>query len=108
MGQTAENVARYASVTRSEQDAFVRSRDRAEGDRRRLLGRDITRSHAARRHPGRGRRRAAGRRHPESVAGLQPVFRPDGTVTAANCCPLQRRRRRTRDHVRAEGGGDQA
>ena len=24
----------------------------------------------------------------ESLAGLQPVFRPDGTVTAGNCCPL--------------------
>src|SRR5712691_4870632 len=24
----------------------------------------------------------------EKVAGLQPVFRPDGTVTAGNCCPL--------------------
>jgi acetyl-CoA C-acetyltransferase len=24
----------------------------------------------------------------EKVAALQPAFRPDGTVTAANCCPL--------------------
>ncbi|HEY9338572.1 MAG TPA: acetyl-CoA C-acyltransferase, partial [Kribbella sp.] len=24
----------------------------------------------------------------EGVAGLKPVFRPDGTVTAGNCCPL--------------------
>ena len=24
----------------------------------------------------------------EKVAQLQPVFRPDGTVTAGNCCPL--------------------
>ena len=24
----------------------------------------------------------------EAVAGLRPVFRPDGTVTAGNCCPL--------------------
>src|SRR5260221_12336524 len=24
----------------------------------------------------------------EKVAALQPVFRPDGTVTAGNCCPL--------------------
>ena len=24
----------------------------------------------------------------EAVAGLKPVFRPDGTVTAGNCCPL--------------------
>ena len=22
------------------------------------------------------------------VASLRPVFRPDGTVTAGNCCPL--------------------
>src|SRR5207244_9022444 len=24
----------------------------------------------------------------EGVRGLQPVFRPDGRVTAGNCCPL--------------------
>ncbi|MDX6328882.1 MAG: acetyl-CoA C-acetyltransferase, partial [Streptomycetaceae bacterium] len=24
----------------------------------------------------------------EAVQGLKPVFRPDGTVTAGNCCPL--------------------
>ena len=24
----------------------------------------------------------------EKVAALKPVFRPDGTVTAGNCCPL--------------------
>ena len=24
----------------------------------------------------------------EALAGLDPVFRPDGTVTAGNCCPL--------------------
>src|SRR5262249_50407865 len=24
----------------------------------------------------------------DAVANLKPVFRPDGTVTAANCCPL--------------------
>ncbi|HZG94197.1 MAG TPA: acetyl-CoA C-acyltransferase, partial [Mycobacteriales bacterium] len=24
----------------------------------------------------------------EGVAGLKPVFRPDGTITAGNCCPL--------------------
>jgi acetyl-CoA C-acetyltransferase len=25
---------------------------------------------------------------PEAVSGLKPVFRPDGRVTAGNCCPL--------------------
>ena len=30
----------------------------------------------------------------EKVAALKPVFRPDGTVTAGNCLPAQRRRRR--------------
>ena len=24
----------------------------------------------------------------EAISGLKPVFRPDGTVTAGNCCPL--------------------
>ena len=33
-------------------------------------------------------RRPARRRHAEGVAGLKPVFRPDGPVTAGNCCPL--------------------
>ena len=45
--------------------------------------------HAARRHRGQHRRRpAAPAPRCETVAALKPVFRPDGTVTAGNCCPL--------------------
>ena len=36
----------------------------------------------------RGRRAARPARHTRRVAQLKPVFRPDGTVTAGNCCPL--------------------
>ncbi len=90
MGQTAENVAQFTGVSRAEQDAFgVRSQNRAEkaiADG--FWERDITPVTLPD-----GSRVAAddGPRTgvtPESVAGLQPVFRPDGTVTAANCCPL--------------------
>ncbi|MBC3190371.1 acetyl-CoA C-acetyltransferase [Pseudonocardia sp. C8] len=90
MGQTAENVARYAGVTRAEQDAFgVRSQNRAEkaiADG--FWERDITPVtllDGTRVTADDGPRAGV---TPESVAGLQPVFRPDGTVTAANCCPL--------------------
>ena len=59
-----------------------------EGDRRRLLG---ARDHAGdpgRRHRGQpddGPR--AGVTY-EAISQLEPVFRPDGVVTAGNCCPL--------------------
>ena len=39
----------------------------------------------------------------DAVAELKPVFRPDGVVTAGNCCAAQRRRRRGRGHVRHQG-----
>ena len=62
---------------------------RREGDRGRLLR---PRDHAgddARRHGGQPRTTARGRASTlEGVAGLKPVFRADGTVTAGNCCPL--------------------
>lgn len=90
MGQTAENVAQLCGVTRAEQDEFaVRSQNLAEkaiADG--FYARDITPVTLA---DGTVVDRDDGPRpgvRLESVAALRPVFRPDGTVTAGNCCPL--------------------
>jgi acetyl-CoA C-acetyltransferase len=90
MGQTAENVAQLRGITRQEQDEFgVRSQNLAEKALANgFWQRDITpltlpdgTVAAADDGPRAGTTL-------EKVAGLQPVFRPDGTVTAGNCCPL--------------------
>ena len=90
MGQTAENVAQLRGITREEQDEFgVRSQNLAEKALANgFWQRDITPVTlpdgtvvAADDGPGPAPR---WRRWPT----LQPVFRPDGTVTAGNCCPL--------------------
>ena len=90
MGQTAENVAALKGVSREEQDAFAaRSQNRAEAAiaagvfEREITpvtlpdGTVVTKDDGPR----------AGTTV-EALAGLQPVFRPDGTVTAGNACPL--------------------
>ncbi len=90
MGQTAENVAELRGISRERQDEFgVRSQNLAEKAiangfwQREIIpvtmpdGRVVTADDGPR--PG---------TTIEKVATLQPVFRPDGTVTAANCCPL--------------------
>jgi acetyl-CoA C-acetyltransferase len=90
MGQTAENVAELRGVERQAQDEFaVRSQNRAEAARESgFFAREITpitlpdgtvvdTDDSPR----------AGVTY-EAVTGLDPVFRPDGTVTAGNCCPL--------------------
>ncbi|WP_320781010.1 acetyl-CoA C-acetyltransferase [Streptomyces sp. CRN 30] len=90
MGQTAENLARLKGVTREEMDEFgVRSQNLAEqaiekGFWEREItpvtlpdGTVVTKDDGPR--PGVTL---------EGVAGLRPVFRPDGRVTAGNCCPL--------------------
>ena len=59
-----------------------------EGDGQRgLRGRDRA-GDLARRHGGRPRRLSRPGTTLEGVAGLKPAFRPDGTITAGNCCPL--------------------
>ncbi|WP_018640000.1 acetyl-CoA C-acetyltransferase [Parafrankia elaeagni] len=90
MGQTAENVAELKGVTRADQDAFgVRSQNLAEkaiADG--FWARDIT---PVTLPDGTQVTRDDGPRAGvtlEAVAALKPVFRPDGTVTAGNCCPL--------------------
>jgi acetyl-CoA C-acetyltransferase len=90
MGQTAENLAGVRGITRAEQDEFgVRSQNLAEkaiADG--FWARDITPVTlpdgtvvSADDGPRAGTTI-------EKVSALKPVFRPDGTVTAGNCCPL--------------------
>jgi acetyl-CoA C-acetyltransferase len=89
MGQTAENVARLRGLSRQELDEFgVRSQNLAEkaiadgfwaNEITPVTTPDgeVTRDDGPR--PGVTL---------EAVSTLQPVFRPDGVVTAGNCCPL--------------------
>ncbi|MFF2107129.1 acetyl-CoA C-acetyltransferase [Rhodococcus koreensis] len=90
MGQTAENVAFATGISREEQDRWaVRSQNRAEDAVRSGFfereitpvtlpdGTVVTTDDSPR--PGTTY---------ESVSQLKPVFRPDGTVTAGNACPL--------------------
>jgi acetyl-CoA C-acetyltransferase len=90
MGATAENVAGLCGVSRRAQDEWgVRSQNRAEAaDARGFWRRDIT---PVTLPDGTVASTDDGPRPGatiEKVAQLQPVFRPDGTVTAGNCCPL--------------------
>src|SRR6201993_3193825 len=90
MGQTAENVAILTGISREEQDHWgVRSQNRAEeaiknGFFEREItpvalpdGTTVTTDDGPR--PGTTY---------EKVSELKPVFRPNGTVTAGNACPL--------------------
>lgn len=90
MGQTAENVARRWGISRQEQDEFAAlSQHRAkEADERGHWAREITPYVTA---AGTMVDRDDSPRPTttiEGLAGLSPVFRPDGTVTAGNSCPL--------------------
>ena len=90
MGQTAENLAQAKGITREQMDEFgVRSQNLAEKAiadgfwQREIIpvtapdGTVISKDDGPR----------AGVTM-EGVAGLKPVFRPDGRITAGNCCPL--------------------
>ncbi|HEX5115874.1 MAG TPA: acetyl-CoA C-acetyltransferase [Pseudonocardiaceae bacterium] len=90
MGQTAENLARLKDISRQEMDEFgVRSQNLAEkaiaaGFWAREItpitlpdGTEISKDDGPR--PGVTY---------EKTSTLKPVFRPDGRVTAGNCCPL--------------------
>ena len=90
MGQTAENVAQLKGVSRQAQDEWgVLSQNRAEAARNRgFFEREITPYPLA---DGSEARHDDGIREGTTIEGvsqLRPVFRPDGTVTAGNCCPL--------------------
>ena len=90
MGQTAENVQQKIGMSREEQDEFgVRSQNLAEkaiADG--FWAKDIT---PVTLPDGTVVSTDDGPRAGvtlKAVSGLKPVFRPDGTVTAGNCCPL--------------------
>jgi acetyl-CoA C-acetyltransferase len=90
MGQTAENVARMKGLDRKELDEFgVRSQNLAEkAINDGFWAREITPVTLA---DGTVVSSDDGPRAGvtyEAVSQLQPVFRPDGVVTAGNCCPL--------------------
>jgi acetyl-CoA C-acetyltransferase len=90
MGQTAENVAGKLGITREDQDEFgVRSQNRAEKALANgFWEQDITPITLP---DGTVVSKDDGPRPGttlEKVSQLKPVFRPDGTVTAGNCCPL--------------------
>src|SRR6266536_3276885 len=90
MGQTAENVAELRGIAREDQDEFgAMSQNRAEkAIAEGFFEREITPVTLP------DGRLVSGDDGPrpgttvEVLAGLKPVFRPDGTVTAGNCCPL--------------------
>jgi acetyl-CoA C-acetyltransferase len=90
MGQTAENVAEYAKVTREEMDEFAAlSQQRAVASQENgFFEREIT---PVTTPDGTVVGKDDGPRSgttAEGLSQLKPVFRPDGTVTAGNACPL--------------------
>ncbi|MFC9395694.1 MULTISPECIES: acetyl-CoA C-acetyltransferase [unclassified Streptomyces] len=90
MGQTAENLARWKGISRQEMDEFgVRSQNLAEqAIKNGFWEREIT---PVTLPDGTVVSTDDGPRAGvtlEGVSGLKPVFRPDGLVTAGNCCPL--------------------
>jgi acetyl-CoA C-acetyltransferase len=90
MGQTAENLAQLKGVTREDQDEFgVRSQNLAEkaiadGFWQREIT-PVTTPDGTVVNADDGPRAGV---TIEAVSQLKSVFRPDGTVTAGNCCPL--------------------
>ena len=89
-----------ASAARSRTNSASASQNRAErAITSGFFGREIIPGDGGRRHRGQQGRRPAGRRHAREARPLKPVFRPDGTVTAGNCCPL--------NDGAARGGGDE-
>lgn len=90
MGQTAENVAQIRGISRRAQDEYaVRSQNLAEKSQESgFWSREITplvlpdgTTVSQDDSPRAGTTL-------EAVSALDPVFRPDGTVTAGNACPL--------------------
>ncbi|WP_310773277.1 acetyl-CoA C-acetyltransferase [Mycobacterium sp. Z3061] len=90
MGQTAENVALLTGISREDQDHWgVRSQNRAEeaiksGFFEREIS-PVTLPDGSTVSTDDGPR--AGTTY-EKISQLKPVFRPNGTVTAGNACPL--------------------
>lgn len=90
MGQTAENVAEHKGVSRQRQDEFAcLSQNRAEAaSERGFFEREITPyplADGATVSSDDGIRAGTTL---EGLSNLQPVFKPEGTITAGNACPL--------------------
>ncbi|AWH95909.1 acetyl-CoA C-acetyltransferase [Dietzia psychralcaliphila] len=90
MGQTAENVAQLTGITREEQDHWgVRSQNRAvaavENGHFANEITPVTMPDGTVVSTDDGPR--PGTTY-EKISQLKPVFRPDGTIAAGNCCPL--------------------
>jgi len=90
MGHTAENVAQLRGVSRAEQDEFgVRSHNLAEAAfansfwEREIVPVTLPDGTVVRHDDGPRASVTV-----DAVSQLEPVFREDGTVTAANCCAL--------------------
>jgi len=90
MGQTAENLAQIKGITREDMDAFgVRSQNLAEKAiadgfwAREII--PVTLPDGTVCSADDGPRPGV---TIEGVEALEPVFRPDGRITAGNCCPL--------------------
>jgi acetyl-CoA C-acetyltransferase len=100
MGLTAENVAERCKVTRESQDEWAAlsqhracaARESGHFDREIVgvdipaahdAGGDVIAAHTVMRDDGPRPGTTV-----EKLAGLKPAFRPDGTVTAGNACPL--------------------
>jgi acetyl-CoA C-acetyltransferase len=90
MGQTAENLAQLKGISRADMDEFgVRSQNLAEkaiadGFWAREIT-PVTTPDGTVVSTDDGPRKGVTL---EAVASLKPVFRPDGRITAGNCCPL--------------------
>ncbi|MCG5448480.1 acetyl-CoA C-acetyltransferase [Micromonospora hortensis] len=90
MGQTAENLAQVYDVSRADMDEFgVRSQNLAEkaiadGFWAREIT-PVTTPNGTVVSTDDGPRAGVTL---DAVSGLKPVFRPDGRITAGNCCPL--------------------
>ena len=90
MGQTAENLAQVKGITREDMDHFgVRSQNLAEqAITAGFWAREIT---PVTTPSGKVVSADDGPRPGvtyEAISQLKPVFRPDGRITAGNCCPL--------------------
>ena len=108
MGQTAENLALLKGVTRAGAGRVRRPRRRTWPRRPSPTASGSARSPRSPRPTAPWSARTTARAPAprwRRVAGLKPVFRPDGTVTAGNCLPAQRRRRRGGRHERHQGRG---
>jgi acetyl-CoA C-acetyltransferase len=90
MGQTAENVALFTGISREDQDHWgVRSQNRAEEAinsgffEREIVPVTLPDGTVVSKDDG----PRAGTTY-EKISQLKPVFRPNGTITAGNACPL--------------------